>query len=291
MFRGNPKVSFLGDGRKSALAGRIDSLFASALEWFGVRRAWEMWLHKRALARPGPLTIYVDMEIHSYAERQTGALGRRRFVWKTGGHAITTMLAGFDPHASVMPPEIHLDETDRARARKVLREAAVESPFVSVEPETNPEFFGDLRGWPLDRWQAIVDAMRADGVRVVQLGLPSAALLTGAIDLRGKTDFRAACAVLERSRLFLGTESGLMHAARAVGTDATIIWGGVTLPEFAGYPDFHDVVCHRVACAPCGNQGWCDNGRVCMLDVDADKVIARIRKRLKDRHSTPSSSF
>lgn len=280
VFRGNPKIAFLGGGRKSPFARRLDSLFVTLLEKVGARRGWETWLHRRALARPGPLVLYLDMEIHSYAAGQIGPPGRRRFEWKGDGHAIAAMLAGFAPGARAMPPEIHLDDADRARADAALRAAGVEGPFLAIEPETNPEFFGELRAWPFDRWQKVVDALRVDGWRIVQLGLAGARLLDGAIDLRGKTDFRAACAVLARARLFLGTESGLMHAARAVGTDATIVWGGVTLPEFAAYPDFHDVICRRVTCAPCGNQGWCDNGRICMLDIDTGGVIARVRERL-----------
>jgi hypothetical protein len=280
VFRGNPRISFLGGARKSALARRVDSLFVAALEKLGVRRGWEAWLHRRALARPGPLALYVDMEIHSYAARQVGPPGRRRFEWKGGGHAIEAMLAGLAPGAAALPPEIHLDAADRARADAALRDAGVEGPYLAIEPETNPEFFGELRAWPFERWQAVAGALRADGWRIVQLGLAGARLLDGAADLRGKTDFRAACAVLARARLFLGTESGLMHAARAVGADATIVWGGVTLPEFAAYPDVHDVICRRVTCAPCGNQGWCDNGRICMLDIGAGDVIARVRARL-----------
>ncbi len=281
VFRGNPHVAFTIRRPKSALAKRLDTWFLAALEKFGARRAWERALHRLALARQGPLILYVDMEIHSYAAGQSGPPGRRRFEWKQGGHAIATMLAGFAPDGEAAPPQIYLDESDRMRADAALRQAGVEAPFIAVEPETNPEFFGELRAWPFERWQAVVDALRAAGVRVVQLGLADARPLAGTIDLRGRTDFRAACAVVERARLFLGTESGLMHAARAVGTDATIVWGGVTSPEFAAYPDFHDVVCRRVACAPCGNQGWCDNGHICMLNIPVEEVVGRVRARLE----------
>jgi hypothetical protein len=280
VFRGNPRIAFTPRRPKSALALRIDGWFMAALEKAALRGAWERAIARRAAARAGPLLIHVDMEIHSYAARHVGPPGRRRFEWKTGGSAIATMLAGLAPGRAPAPPEIHLNADDRARAQAALTQAGVVEPFVAVEPETNPEFFGGLRAWPFERWQETVDALRADGHQVAQLGLPGGRALAGAADLRGKTDFRAACAVLARARMFLGTESGLMHAARAVGADAVIVWGGVTLPEFAGYPDRHDIVCHRVACAPCGNLGWCDNAHICMAGIDADEVIARVRARL-----------
>jgi hypothetical protein len=280
VFRGNPHLRFTPHRAKSPFARRLDRLFLAALEKFGLRPAWERALHRRALRRDGPLYLYVDMEIHSYAARQLGEPGRRRFEWKSGGHAIASMLAGFAPGTAAAAPEIHLDAADRAAADEALKAAGVEGPFVAIEPETNPEFFGELRAWPFERWQHVVDALTQAGHRVVQIGLARARPLAGTADLRGKTDFRAACAILARARLFLGTESGLMHAARAAGADAVIVWGGVTLPEFAGYPDRHDIVCHRVACAPCGNQGWCDNARICTLGITAEEVAARALARL-----------
>ncbi len=280
VFRGNPHVGFTPHEPKSAFSRRLDGWFLAALEKFGLRRGYERAIAALARARSGPLYLHLDMEIHSYAAAQVGPRGRRRFEWKRGGHAIETMLASFADGLAPAPPEIHLDPDDRQRAETALRRAGVAMPFVAIEPETNREFFGDLRAWPFERWQALARALVADGRCVVQIGLPGGTALEGAIDLRGKTDFRAACAVLARARLFLGTESGLMHAARAVGCDAVIVWGGVTLPEFAGYTDRHDVVCHRVACAPCGNLGWCDNEHVCMRGIAAEEVIARARARL-----------
>lgn len=280
VFRGNPHIAFTAYRPKGTFARRLDGWFMAALEKFGLRRRWEHALASRARAKPGALLLHVDMDIHSYAAAQVGPPDRRRFVWKDGGHAIATMLAGFTARRYAAPPEIHLDEADLARASGILAAASIEGPFVAIEPETNPEFFGDLRAWPFERWQAVVSSLAADGWRVVQIGLPGGRALEDAVDLRGKTDFRAACGILTRARLFLGTESGLMHAARAVGSDAVIVWGGVTLPEFAGYPDRHDIVCHRVTCAPCGNLGWCDNGRICMRGIDAAEVTLRVHSRL-----------
>jgi len=280
VFRGNPHVGFTVHRPKGALARKLDGWFLAALEKFGLRRLYERAIAATARAMPGPLYLHLDMEIHSYAAAQVGPHGRRRFEWKRGGHAIATMLAGFVAGRAPEPPEIHLDADDRLRADAALRQAGITAPFIVVEPETNREFFGDLRAWPFERWQALTSALVAEGHRVVQVGLPGGSALDGAVDLRGKTDFRAACAVLARARLFLGTESGLMHAARAVGCDAVIVWGGVTLPEFAGYPERHAIVCHRVHCAPCGNLGWCDNAHVCMRGIGSDEVLARVRARL-----------
>src|SRR5690606_34261146 len=122
--------------------------------------------------------------------------------------------------------------------------------FVAVEPDSNRDWFGDLRSWPLERWQLLCDRLRRErpDLPVVQVGLGRSGILSGTLDLTKRTSFRQAALVLSRSALFIGTESGLMHAARAVEAPSLILWGGITLPEFIGYPDRQTTICKRVAC-------------------------------------------
>ncbi len=108
---------------------------------------------------------------------------------------------------------------------------------------------------------------------VVQIGLGRSGILSGAVDLTVKTDFRGAARVIREAALFIGTEGGLMHAARAVDARALILWGGITLPEFIGYPDHQTTICKHVECAPCGNAGWCDYGHRCMQEITVDEVF------------------
>jgi ADP-heptose:LPS heptosyltransferase len=116
---------------------------------------------------------------------------------------------------------------------------------------------------------------------LVQVGLPSANLLPGATDLRGQTTFRGAAAVIKGADLFIGTDGGLMHAARATNAPSVILWGGVNMPEFLGYPDHHTVICHRVSCAPCGQKGWCNNGHICMRGISAEETLAAALTQLQ----------
>ena len=110
--------------------------------------------------------------------------------------------------------------------------------FIVVEPDTNRDWFGELRAWPFERWQTVVDTLQRQlpGVQVVQLGVANSPILEGVVSLCGQTNFRQAALVQRNSALFIGTEGGLMHAAAAVGTPSVILWGGVTIPDFAGYP-------------------------------------------------------
>lgn len=287
VLRHSPHAAFVPPRRRSAAARWFDRKFRSLLTLLRLRRPFERAVLARARAvagSGGPRYVHLDLEIHSYAAGQRG----NRLVWKTGGHAIQTMLRGFSARQSAETPRLWLTPEEVDAADRLLAEAGIRAPFLVVEPETNPEFFGDLRAWPFERWSELAARLSARGHHLVQVGLADARRIPGAADLCGKTGFREVAAVIGRARLFLGTESGLMHTARAMGTDAVILWGGVTLPEFAGYPDHHAVICHRVSCAPCGNLGWCDNGRICMGSITVDEVEACVEERLARPRVAPS---
>ena len=277
VFAGNPNVIFPAVVSKPAALRWLDTAFAALLKGTSLRRAYERWVVGRAIRRTSvdaPRMVHVDMLIHSYAERET----RKNFVWKKGGHAIATVSRGFGVLPESVRPELYLADSERRRVADIVAQSGISSPYVVLEPDSNREWFGDLRAWPRERWIALATRLRnaRPDITLVQVGVPDSPTIPSAVDLRGQTTFREAAAVIQNSALFIGTEGGLMHAARAVDARAVILWGGVTLPEFAGYPDSHRIVCHRVSCAPCGQFGWCDNGHICMREITVEETLSAV---------------
>jgi hypothetical protein len=276
IYRFNPRLDFPPTCAKSAAARLFDAGFVRALSLLGLRRAFELWVVRRTQARDdgqGPLLVHVDMRVHSYAARQD----RRRTYWKKHARAADAMLEHLGGGTADDRCEMFFSAAEESATDALLAQAGIGGPFVAFEPETNRDFFGDLRAWSRENWQAAIARLAASHpkLRLVQVGAAaSTPAIADAVDLRGKTSFRQACLVLKRARLFIGTESGLMHAANAVDARALILWGGLTLPEFIGYPQRQRTLCKYVACAPCGNNGWCDNGRICMTRIGVDETLA-----------------
>jgi|GEM_PF-355731 ADP-heptose:LPS heptosyltransferase len=73
-------------------------------------------------------------------------------------------------------------------------------------------------------------------------------------NLAGKTSVMQAMEVIGRSRLFVGLDGGLMHAAVVLGKPTFSLWGPSS-PALYGYekmiPDKHRVISLYLACAPC----------------------------------------
>ena len=274
IFRNSPFIAFTEAHRKGAGARALDTAGVLILKVPAFRCRYEDWVFRRAehsRSKGGAHFIHIDMRRHSYAAHQT----RRKTYWK-GGRALDAIAVPFGIDHVEATPNLHFSDSENRETERLLSENHIQDkPFITVEPDTNRDWFGELRAWPLERWQALVDRLRVEkpDVPVVQIGLGRSGVLSGTVDLTGKTDFRGASRLIREAALFIGTEGGLMHAARAVNAQALILWGGITLPEFIGYPDHQTTICKYVDCAPCGNAGWCDYGHRCMREITVDEVF------------------
>jgi len=279
VFRFNPKLKFTEAEAKSKFSKSIDQLFLALLRLTSLKRHYERWVHRRShkfFQKSGERLVHVDMEIHSYAEAQTSS----RMLWKKGGHAAQIIARGFGIEVEQPRCELFFSEEEEEWLKRFRESHRLIDGYLVIEPGTHRDWFGELRAWPHSRWKQLVKRLNHHfpALPIVQLGLTTTLPLEGVIDLRGKTSFREAALILKSGALFLGTEGGLMHASRATGVPSVIIWGGVTLPEFAGYADVHKVICHYVPCAPCGNLGWCNQDHICMSGISVEEVFDEVLK-------------
>jgi hypothetical protein len=90
--------------------------------------------------------------------------------------------------------------------------------YVLIEPWSKHE---NLR-WPLDHWQALI-AARSD-LTWVQHTHKDSPMLQGVH--REPATFREACGLIASAEVYIRGESGLLHAAAALGTQTIALWGG-----------------------------------------------------------------
>jgi len=107
-----------------------------------------------------------------------------------------------------------------------------------------------------------------------QLGLP-------VLDLTGKTDLRQALAVLSRLNLLVTNDSGLMHAAAALGVPLVAVFGS-TDPAATGPFTPQATVLHRpLPCSPCRRR-TCNLGYPCLTAIGVEEVLAAARPWLTE---------
>jgi ADP-heptose:LPS heptosyltransferase len=165
---------------------------------------------------------------------------RRRAIMRGGrrpGHRLTH-LAGTLGLAKPPLPVAWSAPADHARADALL---PPNLPLIGLGPTAN--WSGKV--WPAERFVALFHALETvlPGARPVIFAGPGAAeramaapvlaALPGAVDLVGALSLPEAAACLQRCRLFVGNDSGLMHLAAAAGAATLGLFGPTPASEYA----------------------------------------------------------
>ncbi len=158
--------------------------------------------------------------------------------------------------------------------------SAPEGAIVVQNSCRGAQFSAYTKEWPFERWNEIVARLKDDGHAVVQIGTMHDPPIPGAMDLRGQTDLAQAAWLLQRAKLFLGLESGLMHVAAAVGAPSVIIYGGRTRPWETGYPWHWHAANISIPCAGCALNTGCPYDVECMEDISVGVVGETVERAL-----------
>ncbi len=225
----------------------------------------------------------------------------RRFASEYRHLAETLGLAAGPPQRDPSAPDnftpaIPRSPGESARARRMLAEAGVRDPFITLCPFTTRPY----KHWFEDRWAALIDRIAAEtGMDAVLLGGPgdraAAARIGGAAtpalaNLTGQTSLGEAAAVVARCAALIGVDTGLSHMAHAFGRPSVLLFGSNTPyldPPVAGARILHS----GRDCSPCRGKLVC-GGRVdCMRDLTVDQVLAALADALgkaADADSAPA---
>ena len=96
------------------------------------------------------------------------------------------------------------------------------------------------------------------------------------IDLVGKTSISDLPAVFSSVRLAVGSDSGPMHIAAAVGTPVISLWGSTSPKRSAPYGSEHLILQSPIGCSPCYRRVCPGLGTLCMFDIPSRAVVERV---------------
>lgn len=111
------------------------------------------------------------------------------------------------------------------------------------------------------------------------LAQQAAAQIDGVLNLVGRTSLREAIGIIEKAKVAIGPDTGLMHIAAAVRTPIVSLWGA-TDPKRTGPHGFGDLVIQgRAHCVPCRRR-QCPIGRICMQSITIEEIAPKIELAL-----------
>ncbi|MEA2063035.1 MAG: glycosyltransferase family 9 protein, partial [Gemmatimonadota bacterium] len=199
-------------------------------------------------------------------------------------------LAGMGVELDEQPCELYPSERDRSQAMEQLRAGGpAGNRFLAIAPGS---------AWPTKRWPPALFAAAARelshryGFRIVLLGSAGDLEACRAVEdelggpgncliLAGRLGLMNSVAVVEQSSLMITNDTGLMHAATAVGTPVVAIFGCTT--KHLGYFPYRAEDRSRVVevdkglwCRPCTKNGRkrCPLGHWrCMRDIGPGRVV------------------
>ena len=172
------------------------------------------------------------------------------------------------------PAKLYLTAAELEVGRHVREECG---PYVLIEPFTKHENFQ----WPLHKWDDLVQANPY--VTFVQHVHDQSQRVIGV--RREPATFREACGLIASADCYIRSESGLCHAAAALGTPQVTLFGGcMDADVMGGYPGQTCLV-DRGAGSPCGSWRACTHCREAMDRITVDDVVEALRGCLQERRA------
>jgi ADP-heptose:LPS heptosyltransferase len=101
------------------------------------------------------------------------------------------------------------------------------------------------------------------------------------LNLCGKTTPRVAAAILKRSKLFIGHDSGPMHLASCVGTPCVAIFSARNLPaQWFPRGKNNTIIYHKTECAGCGLEVCITQKKKCIMSISVEEAYNAVIDKL-----------
>ena len=198
-------------------------------------------------------------------------------------------------------PLVWIGEEDRAYAYDFLRENDVYDKHLIIGVQLGTGLAQRWKQWNLHRYAELCDKLIEDySAKIVLLGAPNEVQLANYVAQRmrynpiiaaGKTTIKEAAAIIERCRLCVCNDSGLMHVSAAVGTPVVAIYGPTDYHRTHPHGSAHIAIRKDLPCSPCFRMEGtekvesCDN-RKCLNLITVEDVLQATKRLLPSINSS-----
>jgi len=201
---------------------------------------------------------------------------------------------------------IHLTDEDRAFARRFLEDGSGNRAHTVIGFQPGTSLTMRWKQWPIERYREVISRVISErpGSHIVLFGSASeeemirqmAEGLNGKVSMAaGKTSVKQAAALIEQCDLLVCNDSGLMHAAVAVGTPVAAIYGPTDFRRTAPIGDKHTIIRHDLPCSPCFKLEGDDEVQACthhdcLMTIGSEEVLMAINETCRSGKSTIKAS-
>ena len=170
-------------------------------------------------------------------------------------------IAEYMDHKKYPLPELSISINERKDAKRLLRVKGVNKQFIVIVPGA---------AWPQKSWivknyhRLLTDIKKRINVNFVILGGENDKICNGLtkcdadyINLQGGTSLRESMSIIANSKFVIGSDTGLVHAAEALGKRVVMILGPTSRETGAGVNRTDSVIVEdsNIWCRPCSQSG------------------------------------
>lgn len=295
LLRGHPDVREVYAFDKSDGEGRAKDAFFAWYEAQGfaavldLQDSWRTRVWRNRLRRHAPVFVARKERFREWmilVARLRGWFGfghggRARKFWRAAID-VTARVGRFSQSGSLLT-RLHVSEEERAAVDDLIPagDFVVLLP-ASAWPGKEWPYFPELASVLARRVPVVVLGGAGDTICDVVAGNASA-VNKESRSLRGQTDLRQSLAVIARARWVIGNDTGMVHAAEALGKDVAMI-EGPTHPSlgFSPHRERSLTLGLPLLCRPCSKSGricWRFGTRKCLYGLRVQDVVAELRAR------------
>ena len=200
-------------------------------------------------------------------------------------HRIDRDLEALKPiniQAGSKDPQLWLTSEEKNRADQLLHQLGIQpsQPFVILQPGARYWF----KAWPPERFAELADRLTSQhGCQVLVGGSDQDLDLAQQIQQRatchaiimaGRTTIKQFAAIAKKSSLFVGSDSGAMHMASAVGTPVVALFGPSSPREWGPRGGPVEVLYKEIDCRSCFHPTCTRGEENCMKLISVEEVMA-----------------
>ncbi len=187
-------------------------------------------------------------------------------------------------HAFIQPPARVAARSGLVPARGWHEAAGGDSGEFSPPPPLLTLHLGAgtlAKRWPLPHWRSLIQMFLREGWRVIVVGGPDDSAAAATLDphpnLRdwtGRLAVTETAALLERSDLFIGSDSGPGHIAASAAIPSVILFSGTNRPrQWRPWSRRTLILRQSVGCRPCHHKVCPLADHPCMTNIRPERVF------------------
>lgn len=225
-------------------------------------------------------------------ERWTGRCYTTVVRPDAGGHRIERDLAALVPLGAASRdgvPRLWLTPEDEAKVEQLAGQLGLarDRSWVVIQPGARYWF----KAWPPERFAELADRLNDRfGCQILVGGSPDEEPLTQSVvrqansrpvAIAGRSDVRTLAALLKRSALFVGNDTGAMHIAAAMGTPVVGLFGPSNPREWGPRGGPAEVIFKGLDCRICFHPTCRRGEENCMKLITVEEVMAACQRLLE----------